>query len=311
MKRSITIAAGIAGMLLAGSVYAVELTAVGGDMNDPTAWSGGTGTEIPTGTNTGLIDSSVTMNITGTLDDYNITQSDGTVTRNNGFTILNSTWDISGGTLSQTSTGSLLAITDSDISLSGTGLITTTQNRVIQITGGTFNMSGGTMTAGTGLGGDVTLLTSAVLNMSGGTLTAGDNLNISTSSIINLSGGDIVSSAQLVFGTGGSQKINFQSGDGTLTVASGGVNFSSVPDGTIGWYFDPNFEGSVTVNGWGDSQYRSLYGAHIFYDGASTEAFDDVFQVDGATLTVIPEPATLGLVGVAFAGLLALRRITA
>ncbi|MCC5849738.1 MAG: PEP-CTERM sorting domain-containing protein [Verrucomicrobia bacterium] len=85
----------------------------------------------------------------------------------------------------------------------------------------------------------------------------------------------------------------FGLGNGTLT-ADG---LSSDGDSRIN--FLAGSGGALTIAGFASSNYETLWNqGRLQFDGGNTGTFSDHFQVSDSTLTVIPEPSTLVLLGI-------------
>jgi len=236
------------------------------------------------------------------------------------------TVNLSGGTFSM---GGLR------VGLEGTGTMTisgdaavearTFNNSVLIGSGagdGTLNLDGGKLTArmitsgGTG---------TSIFNFNGGTLAFNaffseafeglSEANILTGGAFIDTAGNNVGIAQALQGTGDLTKL----GAGTLTLSSTGNSFTgglNVEEGTLS-IASPFLDGGAIVNIAAGSFLNLNYlGDNVisglFYDGVNLDlgTYDSsaTFLTGTGSLTVIPEPSTLMLMGVALAAMAGLRR---
>ena len=106
--------------------------------------------------------------------------------------------------------------------------------------------------------------------------------------------------------------LRFGAGDGTVTLNDGSSAVGAlVVSALTGGYIDflTGTEGALTVEGYDATAYEALWDAgDLRINGTNAGTFSQSgFQVDGETLTLVPEPATLAL-ATAGLGLFALRR---
>ncbi|MCD8483738.1 MAG: PEP-CTERM sorting domain-containing protein [Verrucomicrobia bacterium] len=171
-----------------------------------------------------------------------------------------------------------------------------------------FNQSGGSINAVLGVqtgeltGGNL----GSAYNMSGGTASfVTVNLN---STALNFSGGTFTITDL------GANNISRMTIDGTATVViNSAAAIAHTRFTTTGNNWLPTATGaSLTVQGWSYSDFESVFtSGRIQYDGLTINAatFADTFQVNGSTLSMIPEPSTYALLfGIAAIGIAACRR---
>ena len=100
--------------------------------------------------------------------------------------------------------------------------------------------------------------------------------------------------------------IGRDEGTGLLVIAGGTVDvtgtleFDAISggdgDGTID--FTSASTGTLTVAGFDAAAFEALFDSgDITFDGGAAGTFGELFQVSGSTLSVVPEPASLALVG--------------
>lgn len=118
--------------------------------------------------------------------------------------------------------------------------------------------------------------------------------------IINLNGGTFDGSGltnEFVFGRSGATGT-FNISDGTATFAAG----PTFTNGTVN--FTTGSTGSLTVTGQNQAYFESLFAAgNLTHNGSSSGTFSDLFSVSGATLTAVPEPSSVALLGLGCLGL--------
>lgn len=305
----------------------IWIGAPNGTMNSGSNWDNG----LPAAGNPGTIPSGAgAINFNLNIDGFSITQEGGTAS--NAFsdrTISNGgIYAIEGGSISLTKgiilgsgggtfdvSGASTAVTlGEDLTTSGTGGIYTQSGGTVQAASllygnsgsGTFTLSGGTFTTT----GDSTFRQAGSLNLTGGSFTAD-----STSFITLFGSGDQPFDATI---SGGSHDFgdftlatSFNvlsaidislSGNGTVSAASFTDNTNTGP-----WAIDADgtWTGSLTIAGFTQADYENWYSNdNLRFEGSSVAPFADVFAVSGATLTLVPEPGTVALLGLGAAGLL-------
>jgi hypothetical protein len=205
-------------------------------------------------------------------------------------------------------------IQQNDGAVSGQGTI---------FSGTIYDLDGGTLTISSDGGGDLRVEGGSTLTVDGGTITGipddfriGDN---GDSTFTMLSGSVTVGDEFVVVNSGDTVTIN----GGTITAGELRNNVSMTFGGTTAGSFtaqnglenfgDIDFltgsKMALTISGWSASNYESEWDAgDLTIDGGNTGTFADNFQVDGSTLTVIPEPATLGMIATAGIFLMLMRR---
>jgi len=288
-----------------------------------------------------------------------VTQSDGSVSAgtivvNNSGTGDLSRYDLSGGTVSATTSATVRNAGQLNIS-GGTfsaAALTADSGGAVNLSGGTLNMNGtltanGTVTINGGMisnniagvgatgrtmaGGGAIKMLSGSYALTGGAAT--DVVQINTA-LFEISGGAVNLSGQVRVGAGAEMKII----GNDATIQFGRLNNQGTQTGTFRFVFDE--DGVSTVNSAG---YINLSAATLIVDGSaftgeagtfdlfkgttlSGVALADNISVSGfdsyggayvtqdvdsglVQLTVIPEPATVGLFIVASVGLMILRRL--
>ncbi len=294
---SLTVALGFALTAQAGTLN----PGAGVDFTVNTNWSDNT---LPTNPlDPGIIDSNSTdATWTGDANGLAIRQTGGLVETDGsgwGNSFENVTYEITGGTLDVTGWG-------------------------LRMRGGsTLTIDGGTVTMG-----DTLTINDSTVNMLGGTLTA-QNLQTNNNAIWNFSGGavDLTNqgftqsgkssgtsqvnfSGNVDFNTTNFQKgnataINFEigSGSGTIdadTITSSGLSFN--------WLSGSGFSFTATTID-GGSTWEDLWNAGVLtVDSGQSGTFASNFNDVGGTLTLIPEPSTFALLGLAGLAALFLRR---
>ncbi|MDF7800839.1 PEP-CTERM sorting domain-containing protein [Pontiellaceae bacterium B1224] len=158
------------------------------------------------------------------------------------------------------------------------------------IDGGAFNLnSSANLILGNGTGGDGTIdLRDGTLSLT----TTGDIVlaRDGSTGVITIRGG-VATLDQPVFDT------YFPDDPG-----AGSIDFADKIGGGAS-------DGTLTIAGADLAYFQGLYsGDDLTYNGDNSAAFSSVFSVDGSTLSVVPEPATLGLVAVFGGGILFIRR---
>ncbi|MDF7823876.1 PEP-CTERM sorting domain-containing protein [Pontiellaceae bacterium B12227] len=158
----------------------------------------------------------------------------------------------------------------------------------------------------------------------------GGAVNIGTTDTILLGNGSATRSA-LIDVVSGSLNVEAgfnqfflgrQGSTGIIRIEDGTVTLPELPQldvinsgkEGIGYFdfttaLDGTGTGSLTVTGLVEQDYIDMFdGDDLYYNGSNAGNFSDYFEVTGSTLSVIPEPATLGLVAAFGAGILFIRR---
>jgi len=290
--------------LLQSAVFADVL--ISGDIGVAGNWSGGV---LPTDpSDPGIIDSSNTGASRGTITNSTarsglaIKQTGGELTFT-GFGTSNFDdvdYEITGGTFASTSfghkilNGSVFDINGGTVNVVGFGMEGSS----------TLNMSSGSLN----LNGDLTTKTS-VYNFSGGTVSVGgDALKSWNTGTLNFSG-------STTFDVAGQFGVNFWASSFAVNIGAGNGSISNATleadSMTIDWITgsDYSFTASSILNGGSAATWEDLWTAgQLTRDGTQSATFAEDFNVAGDTLTVVPEPATLGLVASAGVLLMVFRR---
>jgi len=218
-----------------------------------------------------------------------------------GSEFVSTVWTISGGTMN---TLGQSWTSGSSLTLNGGGAINVDSGRDFLLSNGsTFTMDGGTMSVGDQFS---SASTGGTFNLNAGTLTVGNfGTGFNSSGTYNFNGSSLTAGSY-----GSSQKvsartINFGAAAGTVEITG---NFDAL-NTTIDWTAGSNYTltiGSLLDTGVATT-YETLYTeGQILFEGANTDPFASVFSVSGNTLSLIPEPASLALMGLG--GLLMLGR---
>ena len=201
---------------------------------------------------------------------------------------------------------------------------------------GEYNMSGGTLTGKTGA---MTIGSKGTFNMSGGTLTSGSasttatRFKVSSGGSFDISGGTFtdvgridvdgtfrivgndaaVNFHQLNSGNTGTFEFAFDS-DGVSTITSDSwLDFSAASLSIDGTGYAGGAGDFVLVNAGNSLLNGGFNTSNISVDGFGEEGvgwnLTQDFVANTVTLTVIPEPATLGLVAAFGGGILFIRRL--
>ena len=292
----------VAACLLQSAALANTLN--GGDIGVAGNWSGGvlpTNTLAPgiidsnnTGENQGILPGTASglaiqqtggeLEFTGfgtsTFDDLNYEITDGTFTSTSfGHKILNgSVFDINGGT----------------VNVAGFGM---EGSSTLNMSSGSLNLTGNLTTK------------SSIWNFNGGTVSVGgDALTSWNNGTLNFSG-------DTTFDVTGQFGVNFWASSFAVNIGAGNGSISNATleadSMTIDWITgsDYSFTASSILNGGSAATWEDLWTAgQLTRDGTQSATFAEDFNVAGDTLTVVPEPATLGLVASAGVLLMVFRR---
>ncbi len=305
--------------VLAGNAGATVFTWNGTNSSDPTVasnWSNPA--PVIGGANNGTGNSySAADNVTvsGTAHPLDYTAVDGTTSFDGQFEIsLGAVLNISGGTF-----------TDADVTNSG-ALIGQVSSGTLNVSGGNFNISDNQVILGNVNNPDV-----GTINLSGGTITA--NTTAGAAGVVLGNAGNGGPGTGVLTITGGVFKITAggttignnaggQTGSGTLTFGLGSGVFeqtasSSLTIGTKGVInFLSGSRGELSLNQVTSRSYfdNLVTAGQITLNGATATPSDFAFTTTGSgtaeqgIYTLVPELATLGLMGIGMAGLLLLKR---
>ena len=275
-------------VLIGGAVsVAATLLIDGADPLAAASWDNG----LPTAANPGLVNSGVTGTFAaGAVDSA---------------AVPNMAIIIQGGTLTKADSGHLSFNHGFNSFTMTSGLFdgdAVSSTRVLQFNGGTFDQSGGLIN----WDGDIQFIGTGAVALNGGTLDIGSQLLFQrTGSSFDLNGGVFnVNSLEL---DADNSSLTFKSGSTTAVNVSNQLKFDG--SGSTVNFEDATGTGSLSINGFDATQYEAWYTAgNLLFGGSNAAAFSSVFDVSGTTLTAIPEPSTLGLLGVSTAMSLLVRR---
>jgi hypothetical protein len=301
-----------------GQASAQTVTWDGSDNNNITTAANWTTGTLPTGGTLGIIDNSIvtaTVVVNSNLENYTIRQDAGEVSSTNKVWAGDTSWTMNGGTFTMTGRLSLglngstdpvstNSLTINGGSFTGVDIFGARQSSVgssVTLTGGSLNLSGasGVWSQGGALN----------LNVSGGTLNMEGFVFNSTSDKFTITGGSsTVGTGTVVLQNGG--HVEFGLGSGSLLL-------NELPAFTNAGYFNflEDSGGSLTIAGYTKTDYEAWWTAsgndnRLRYDGGNTGSFDDVFEVTGATIVLVPEPTALAVTaaGAVLSGFAAWRR---
>ena len=266
----------------------------GGNLNSDASWTGGR--PFIADDRIGTIDVDGIFN--GNADGWSVTQTGGTLTLNATRNVAGaSVWTMTGGSIVPTTAGTeQFQLNNTAVfnlqggSIENVGRLRIQADSIFNQSGGSINAVAGAQT-GEITGGNL----GSAYNMTGGTASF-VTLNLN-STALNFSGGNFTLTN---LGTNNIQRLTIDGNanisiNSSTDIAQGRFNFLNnwLPTGT---------GASLTVQGWGFSDFESVFtSGRIQYDSVIIDAatFADTFQVSGSTLTVIPEPGTFALLGIA------------
>jgi hypothetical protein len=304
----------------------------GGGTNDISTATNWTTDTLPTGSTLGIIDSSIisppVVVVGGNLTSYNLRQDSGSLSLGSGRTFTNTTLEVKGGTF---------ALGNNRLTLTGTSTVTIDGGNMTRSgingdvqngTGTTFNVKSGSADAFQMFNNSGTA--NFTVNVSGGSLSvvqfnlrgSGTSAAAENSTVLRITGGatqatGLVDTNPTRIWNGG--RVEFGPGSGTLSFATvpifAGAGTESL-DTIRGFFnFQEDSGGSLTIAGFTKSLYENWWTAtgnsnRLRYNGSNTGSFDDIFQVTGATISLVPEPSTLGLaaLGAGLSGIALWRR---
>ena len=286
---------------------------------------------LPTGGTLGIIDNSIinpaNVTVNGNLTDYNLRLDAGTLSLNSGRTFNgNTALVVKGGTFALGLNNALTLGGTSTLTIDGGTMTSSGSARIISGNGTTFNLKSGS--ADTSQFFNNTGDANFTVNVSGGSLTAlrtdfkgsGNTVAAENSTVLRITGGTTSFS-----GTGTNVTRFFNGGRAEFGLGSGNLSFATAPvfnsagatnssptiRGFINFLQDSG--GSLTITGFTKTDYEAWWTAsgidnRLRYNGGNTGSFDDVFLVNDATLTLVPEPSTWALLAVSLTTLAIFRR---
>lgn len=194
----------------------------------------------------------------------------------------------------------------------GNSLTTTIgTGRTLAVTNATFDTivqqnATGTSTINVNTGG---ILDFSSASGAGASLIFGNNVNDALG-IIDVNGGTFDGSGLTSIILGRDQ------GDGELNISAGTVSLGAIPtlSNNVNSTGVINFDGvgnsgSLTITGADKTYYEGLFAAgELQRNGSSAGSFDSVFSVSGSTITAVPEPSSVALLGLGSLALILRRR---
>jgi hypothetical protein len=304
MKRYIVSTIVVAAALLQSAAFANVLN--GGDIGTAGNWDDGLLPTTANGNTPGVINSSNTGanqgTINGTYDDLVVSQTGGDVARTGfGNSIFNNVnWAITGGTFASTILGHQM--NDSILDIKGGTLSfasLTARSSSVTMTNGTLTTNNDMQSQG-----------GTVFDFSGGTVSVGRDamVGFQPTTTYNLSG-NVAFSVTRNMGEidAGVRTINIGLGTGSASVG-GNLEFDGL---TMDWTSgsDFSFTAAAVLDNGATTTWEAMWNlGQLTRDGTNSTTFAQDFDVAGNTLTVVPEPATLGLIATAGALLMVLRR---
>jgi len=278
-------------------------TTFNGGPTDDIALAGNWNNGLPTGPgNPGTLDTTAEwLPANPTLTNFYLDIiAGGTLNREDFFqpqTIDGGVWTINGGSIINTTAVNLSD--DAQVTLN-TGAITMGGGRDLGINGTSlFTIGGGTLTIGDELnmgGGSFTMNGgTTVINGSGN---VGDNFG--SNGTFNFDGGSFTAGNYGAnAGTIGVRTVNFGAGSGSVDFTGDFEAFRTTIDWVAGSGMSLTIAGALSNSG-AATTFEDLYtGGQLLYEGSNANPFGDNFQVTGSTLSLIPEPSSVALLGLA------------
>jgi hypothetical protein len=300
------------------------------NINNPANWTTNT---LPTGGTLGIIDNSIinpaTVTVSANLTGYNLRLDAGTLALGSGRVFTDTTLVVKGGEFALQANNRLTMSGTTTVTIDGgtmtRGNASPNGADLYMKPGSTFNVMSGSAAAKNFW--DNSGIANFTVNVSGGSLTvdsfdlrgSGTTEAAENSSVLRITGGATsITNAAVTTRIWNGGRVEFGAGAGTLSFAAAPVfnNTGTESLSTIRGFFDflEDSGGSLTIAGFTKANYETWWTGtgndnRLRYQGTNTGSFDDVFSVTGATMTLIPEPGTLALMGMAGLALLAgLRR---
>jgi len=219
-----------------------------------------------------------------------------------GSEFVSTVWTISGGAMNTLGQNWK---SGSSLTLNGGGAINVDSGRDFFLSNGSaFTMDGGTMSVGDQFS---SAGTGGTFNLNAGTLTVGNfGTGFNSSGTYNFNGSSLTAGSYGSFQKVSARTINFGTAAGAVEITGNFDAFNTTIDWTAGSSYTLTISGSLLDTGVATT-YETLYTeGQILFEGANTDPFASVFSVSGNTLSLIPEPASLALMGLG--GLLMLGR---
>ncbi|HKL20234.1 MAG TPA: hypothetical protein VJ904_00425, partial [Tichowtungia sp.] len=288
-----------------------DIQFLGGLVGTNTSWAGGV---LPTTAgNPGVITNGVTGEVGNNSKNSAETSVVGLFIRQEGGNISSTsyrgsefdstTWTVDGGKLGTSNgqnwqNGSVLTVNSG-------GALETAGGRDLSINASTFTINGGTVT----VGGGFVVPGNPTFTMNGGTFTISDEFGggFSGGGTFTLNSGTITAGKE-IGGKFGNLDINFGTGVGSLTVASVrsdvnsivydfavGSGWSYTITGATEWAEAEWNDGNLLYNGQGTNDLNKTW-AEVTAAGGLGNGENFSYNSTTETLTVVPEPATLGMV---------------